>query len=121
MAMRMKVIRSSRRKPLPHKTSAYFIPIVVIGQICNLYFSKSPEERINLLKDKSACWSCLRVGHRVAECKRKKACGENGCKGTHHKTIHMERKSGFAAACGDMTNSTCLLQIQRIKNSKFKG
>jgi hypothetical protein len=30
----------------------------------------------------------------------------------------MERKSGFAAACGDMTNSTCLLQIQRIKTSK---
>ena len=85
---------------------------------CNLYLSKSPEERINLLKDKSACWSCLRVGHRLAECKRKKACGENGCKGTHHKTIHMERKSGFAAACGDMTNSTCLLQIQRIKTSK---
>ena len=30
----------------------------------------------------------------------------------------MERKSGFAAACGDMTNSTCLLQIQGIKTSK---
>ena len=59
-----------------------------------------------------------RFGHRLAECKRKKVCGENGCKGTHHKIIHMERKSGFAAACGDMTNSTCLLQIQRIKTSK---
>ena len=101
----------SQNKCLFHPNSGHWT------DTCNLYLSKSPEEIINLLKDKSACWSCLRVGHRLAECKRKKACGENGCKGTHHKTIHMERKSGFAAACGDMTNSTCLLQIQRIKTS----
>lgn len=85
---------------------------------CNFYLSKSVEERFNLLKDKLACWSCLRVGHRLAECKRRKACGENGCKGTHHKTIHMERKNGIASACGDMANSTCLLQIQRVKTNK---
>ena len=102
----------SQNKCLFHSNSGHWI------DTCNLSLSKLAEERINLLKDKSACWSCLRVGHRLAECKRKKACGENRCKGTHHKTIHLERKNDFAAARGDMTNSSCLLQIQRIKISK---
>ena len=82
---------------------------------CNLYLSKSAEERINLLKDKSACLSGLRVGHRLAEFKRKETCGENECKWTRHKTIHMEWKRGLVAACGDPSNCTCLLQIQKIK------
>ena len=71
-----------------------------------------------MLQEKAACWSCLRVGHRLSEYKRKRICGENGCKGTHHKTIHTERKKGAISACGDMTNSTCLLQIQRIKTGR---
>lgn len=85
---------------------------------CSLYLSKSAEERFNMLQEKAACWSCLRVGHRLSEYKRKRICGENGCKGTHHKTIHTERKKGAISACSDMTNSTCLLQIQRIKTGR---
>ena len=80
---------------------------------CTLYLSKSVEERFSMLKEKAACWSCLRVGHRLSECKRKRTCGEEGCKGSHHKTIHTERKYGAASACGKISNnSACLLQVQ---------
>lgn len=110
---------SRKTTVIVHKAaSAYFIQTYIDHwtDTCSLYLSKSAEERFNMLKEKAACWSCLRVGHRLSECKRKRACGENGCKGAHHKTIHTERKNGAVSACGNMTNNnTCLLQIQRIK------
>ena len=61
---------------------------------CSHCLSKSVEERFRMLKEKAACWSCLRVGHRLFECKRKVICRESGCKGYHHKTIHTERSMG---------------------------
>lgn len=86
---------------------------------CVFYLSKSPDERFNLLKEKAACWSCLRVGHRRLECRRKRVCGENGCKGTHHKTIHADESNNEISGCGNTctANRTCLLQVQRIKTS----
>ena len=86
---------------------------------CSHYLSKSVEERFRMLKEKAACWSCLRVGHRLFECKRKVICGESGCKEYHHKTIHTERKYGGTSACEKTSDdSGCLLQIQRIKAGK---
>ena len=88
---------------------------------CNLYLSKSPEERKLLLKEKGACWSCLKVGHRHRDCKRISTCGENGCTMTHHKSIHDEvpvAVSASTSACNAKANETCLLQLQKIKTKK---
>ena len=46
---------------------------------CKVFLAKTVEERKQTLKDKKACWSCLRTGHRYKDCKRKNTCGKNGC------------------------------------------
>ena len=35
------------------------------------YLSKPNEDKMKILKEKGACWSCLRRGHRLLECKKK--------------------------------------------------
>ena len=89
---------------------------------CRLYLAKTCEERMTMLKEKGACWSCLKIGHRIRDCRRKKICGENGCTRTHQKTIHSEATpinvSATASACSSPLRGTCLLQVQKIKTKK---
>ena len=42
-----------------------------IGE-CKAYLSKTVEERRAVLKEKGACWSCLRRGHRIQDCRSKR-------------------------------------------------
>ena len=42
---------------------------------CRLYLSKPVQERRDTLKEKGACWSCLKRGHRTQDCRGKKPCG----------------------------------------------
>ncbi|XP_068692579.1 uncharacterized protein [Montipora foliosa] len=73
-----------------------------------------------MLKEKGACWSCLKRGHHVHDCKRKRNCGINDCAGKHHRAIHQERKEVTASAnvCSNSQIDTCLLQLQRIKTKR---
>ena len=86
------------------------------------YLSKSWEERMNMPREKRACWSCLKIGHRIRDCRKRKVCGENGCTRTHHRTIHGESSaanvSATANTCSNPARDTCLLQLQRIKTKK---
>ena len=91
---------------------------------CRLYLSKPIQGRRDILKEKGACWSCLKRGHRTQDCRGKKPCGINDCKRFHHKTLHEEEQdkkpptdivsaSGTASVCNNEIE-TCLLQIQKI-------
>lgn len=86
---------------------------------CRLYLSKTWEERMNMLKERRACWSCLKIGHRLRDCRSRKACGNNGCTRTHHRTLHEENQeinvSATASACSYPANDTCLLLLQSVK------
>lgn len=77
---------------------------------------------MNVLKEKGACWSCLKIGHHIHDCRRKRICGENGCTRTYHKTIHSEATpinvSATASAYSSSLRDTCLLQVQRIRTKK---
>ena len=93
---------------------------------CKLYLAKSPEERKKIVQDKIACWCCLKTGHLIRRCRRKKECGINGCKVKHHPSIHIEPAnapsqkesvSGTANACQHGRKQTCLLQIQRVRTT----
>ena len=70
---------------------------------------------------RGACWSCLKIGHRLRDCRSRKACGETGCTRTHHKTLHEENQeasvSVTASSCGDPLSDTCLL-LQRVRTGK---
>ena len=52
---------------------------------CRAYLEKTPVEKIELIKSKRACWSCLKVGHRSADCKIRKKCSlDSNCNKYHH-------------------------------------
>ena len=86
---------------------------------CRVYLLKPLSERMELLKEKKACWSCLKSGHLSRDCKRKKNCGESGCTSNHHKTLH-ENKEEFGVSMCKTSNYSerCLLQYQVIKTPK---
>ena len=89
---------------------------------CRLYLAKTFEEQMSVLKEKGACWSCLKIGHRIRDCRKKIICGENGCTRTHHKTIYSEAApinvSATASACSSSLRGTCLLQVQGSEQGK---
>ena len=95
---------------------------------CKVFLAKTVEERKQTLKDKKACWSCLRTGHRYKDCKRKNACGKNGCTYKHHQTLHEDKAltksvtpsgvSGTINACQQFEKSACIFQVQRIRTKK---
>ena len=95
---------------------------------CKVFLAKTVEERKQTLKDKKACWSCLRTGHRYKDCKRKNTCGKNGCIYKHHQTLHEDKAltmsvtpsgvSGTINACQQIEKSVCIFQVQRIRTKK---
>ena len=89
---------------------------------CKFYLSKPNEDKMKILKEKGAYWSCLQRGHRLLECKKKRPCGVNRCTKWHHQTLHKDEKietslqgiSRSASVCDNNITDSCLLQIQRI-------
>ncbi|XP_068696959.1 uncharacterized protein [Montipora foliosa] len=92
---------------------------------CKVYSSNSLDEKKTLLKEKNACWSCLKVGHRSRVCRAKKICNIKDCPLTHHQSLHEERQmpnmssaSGPTNVCNNTETDTCLLQVQKIKTKR---
>ena len=54
---------------------------------CRSYLMLSVNERYALLKDKSACFSCLSPGHMLNECEHKIKCIYK-CEKYHHSSLH---------------------------------
>ena len=103
-------------KCLCHKGANHLTPE------CRVYLSKSIEERKGILKEKGACWSCLKRGHRIQKCRNKNVCGVNGCTRRHHATLHEEKHEinvpASANTCNNKSIDTCLLQVQRIQTKR---
>ena len=60
---------------------------------CRLYQAKKIDEKKNFLKEKQACWSCLKPGNRQRICRMKRNCGVSGCTRKHHPSIHENNES----------------------------
>ena len=86
---------------------------------CSSYLSKSIEERSNLVRERNACWSCLRLGHRMSDCRSKRRCGKDNCLRNHNSSLHGIELMGFSLHSSVTNNvfshSTCLLQLMLIK------
>ena len=104
---------------------------------CRLYQAKTIDEKTNFLKEKRACWSCLKPGHRQRICRMKRDCSVNGCTKRHHPSIHENNEStpqqaiasannestpqqatASANVCNNSSIDTCLLQVQRVETKK---
>ncbi|XP_022797618.1 uncharacterized protein LOC111335888 [Stylophora pistillata] len=92
---------------------------------CKVCSSKSLYEKKTLLKEKNACWSCLKVGHLSRVCRAKKTCNIKDCPLTHHHSLHEEiqvlntsNTSGSKKFCRNTETDTCLLQVQKIKTKR---
>ena len=85
---------------------------------CKVYSSKSLDEKKTLLKEKNACWSCLKVGHRSRACRAKKICNIKDCPLTHHQSLHEERQmpNMYTAPPGQRT----FVAIQRLTPACYK-
>ena len=88
---------------------------------CNEYERMTPEEKLNILRDKRACWSCLRIGHRFSDCRSKEPCNEDGCKMFHHRSLHECQTHGFRFHAAIQKGNSklgfnaCLLQVMSIR------
>ena len=90
---------------------------------CRRYLSMSSEDKVKLLKENRACWSCLGLGHRSSSCRARRVCGEDGCARFHHKSFHAADVEGvsfhsLAGAPRVSSDHPCLLQLMRIKTRR---
>ena len=92
---------------------------------CKVYSSKSLDEKKMLLKEKNACWSCLKVEHWSDVCRVKKIWNIKDCPLTHNQSLHEERQMLNMSSISEPTNvcrntqtDTCLLQVQKIKTKR---
>ena len=104
---------------------------------CRLYQAKAIDEKKNFLKEKRACWSCLKPGHRQRTCRMGRECGISGCTRRHHPSIHEnnentpqqvtasassestpQQATASANVCNNLKFDTCLLQVQRVETRK---
>ena len=88
---------------------------------CTSYKDQDIQERKNLVSDYRACWCCLRVGHFHYECFNSRECSKEGCRLTHHPSLHENRthddtrvKHGYMAQFQSQKSRACLLQLMQL-------
>ena len=87
---------------------------------CRVFASKSPSEKVDLVRKNNACFACLEVGHVAKGCKRNFKCKEENCGLGHHQLLHEAHASGVvfhsSVSINNIWKSTdTLLQLQQIK------
>ncbi|XP_043196264.1 uncharacterized protein LOC122367319 [Amphibalanus amphitrite] len=56
---------------------------------CPSFLEKTPEERGHIVRSGRRCFRCLSTGHWLSKCSSRTVCGERGCKGRHHRLLHI--------------------------------
>ncbi|CAB4039164.1 RNA-directed DNA polymerase from transposon BS, partial [Paramuricea clavata] len=94
---------------------------------CRVYQEMAPEGKVQLLKEKRACWSCLKIGHRSIDCRQRKKCNSDDCSKYHHDSLHVAHVQGVAfhipyfsrpnSDADGKESGTCLLQVMKIKSA----
>ena len=87
---------------------------------CREYIAMKPEERVNLLREKRGCWSCLMNGHLSIDCYHHRVkCKENGCEKFHHTSLHEAHTKGVAFHASSDVHNSALLQLMRVPSQDF--
>ena len=96
------VVKSERTEKLEKPQNAVE-KCLVCGEehyldLCPKFQAMSSEQRNDYAKDKQLCFSCLKAGHIIKQCKYFALCGVDGCKGKHHKLLHKQKLVSNAGA-----------------------
>ena len=83
---------------------------------CQDFETKSHTERMMLVRENRACFSCLAQGHRADQCRRNFKCQEDGCRSNHHRLLH-ERQEGINHHNKSGESDNVLLQLQTLRAS----
>ena len=88
---------------------------------CKAFLEMLPADKIQLVRDNRACFSCLKVGHRAWDCRGKKKCSHDGCDRHHHESLHEAHANGTVFHTRNDKDSkrhyhdACLLQLMQIE------
>ena len=92
---------------------------------CEKFKSMSPEERLKTVREKHACFSCLkRAGrkHRASNCNRRKQCTQkiNGeqCKYYHHVLLHPASPTASVGVASVKNDTEAMLPVITVKMSE---
>lgn len=58
---------------------------------CEVFKSRSPEDRWSAVKKLGVCYRCLADGHLGSVCPRSRACNLIGCSDSHHRLLHLDK------------------------------
>lgn len=96
--------------------------------VCPAFLQKMPEQRAMFVGESGRCFVCLEHGHRSRHCTSGNKCGEGGCQGRHHRSLHgsgrvFPRSEGAGGVSSRRTvavttpqdNGTTLLQIVPVR------
>ena len=91
---------------------------------CRTFLSKPVEERASLIKEHSACWTCMQQGHQSKECWNKRKCEVEGCQKFHNASLHKVFAAGIISHTSKVNSSAdpCILLIMSIpmyRSNKF--
>jgi len=110
--------RSTRSKCLYHERANHWT------SECRVYLSKPVEERRETLKEKGACWSCLKRGHRIQECRNNASanmCNNRGIDTCLLQAQRIRTKKGWAKVLWDNGASLCFITNKKARGEKLKG
>ena len=84
---------------------------------CRNFIDMDVRTRIQLVRDRKSCWSCLKIGHRSAECGCRKLCDSPGCGWYHHSLLQeatVAPINSLNSKC-EWTSEMCLLPLMKIQ------
>ena len=88
---------------------------------CDVFLKMSVNDRWSFVKSNRLCFSCLRKGHNLTQCNRKKNCNVDGCKKSHHETLHLkesrnhEQVNLMQPKCGGVKSTKLLFKLLPIE------
>ncbi|XP_062538710.1 uncharacterized protein LOC134206984 [Armigeres subalbatus] len=82
---------------------------------CSVFNGYSVSERLSRVKEKNACYNCLRNGHGVKNCPSKKACSR--CNKRHHTLLHLEKPAEQPSRTKSSTNLNATTSVPGPSNN----
>ena len=90
---------------------------------CRHFISKSPQERMDLLREYRACWCCMKIGHMSRDCRNKRMCKVDNCKMYHHPLLHgaevtatVYTVNSTSNGSNNVSSTTCLLPVMKVNS-----